>query len=53
VGVHLHISIVRDDNGRFKNELDIANTYDPSPYFGMTLDGSENRDKIPVCESQK
>jgi len=50
VGVHLHISIVRDDNGRFRNELDINNTYDPSPYFGMALNANTNRDKIPVCE---
>ena len=30
VGVHLHISIVKDDGfGNFKNELEIENTYDP------------------------
>lgn len=51
VGVHLHISIVHDDgNGRFKNELDQANTYDPSPYLGLRLNNSENPDQIPVCE---
>ncbi|MEJ5226094.1 MAG: hypothetical protein WHV44_16660 [Anaerolineales bacterium] len=51
VGVHLHFSIVEDDGaGRFKNELDIRNTYDPSPYFGMALNAETNRDKIPVCE---
>lgn len=49
VGVHLHISVVKDDNGKFKNELDIDNTYDPSPYFGMALNAWENRDQIPVC----
>jgi murein DD-endopeptidase MepM/ murein hydrolase activator NlpD len=51
VGVHLHISIVRDDgNGRFKNELDKANTYDPSPYLGIRLNNDEIPDQIPVCE---
>ncbi|MFN2248397.1 MAG: hypothetical protein ACK2U0_05150, partial [Candidatus Promineifilaceae bacterium] len=38
VWVHLHFSIVKDDgNGRYTNELDIANTLDPSPYLGMNL----------------
>jgi hypothetical protein len=51
VGVHLHISIVKDDgNGRFKNELDKNNTYDPSPYLGIRLNNDEIPDQIPVCE---
>ena len=51
VGVHLHFSIVEDDgNGKFKNELDIKNTLDPSPYLGLTLNGYENRDRVPLCE---
>ncbi|MBN1318650.1 MAG: hypothetical protein JXA42_24425 [Anaerolineales bacterium] len=38
VGLHLHFSIVLDDNsGRFLNETDIRNTLDPSPYLGMLL----------------
>jgi len=50
VGVHLHISIVKDDGfGNFLNELDIENTYDPSPYFGMPLNAYSNPDTIPVC----
>jgi hypothetical protein len=49
VGVHLHVSIVKDDNGHFMNELDINNTYDPSPYFGMELNADVNKDQIPVC----
>ncbi len=54
VGVHLHISVVHDDgSGHFKNELDINNTYDPSPYFGLRLNARENPDQIPVCESEK
>jgi hypothetical protein len=51
VGVHLHFSIVLDNGGgQFRNELDIRNTLDPSPYFNMALNANENRDKIPVCE---
>ena len=52
VGVHLHFSIVEDDGtGEFKNELDIDNTLDPSPYLGLPLNGYENRDRIPLCEA--
>lgn len=50
VGVHLHISIVKDNGfGGFLNELEIKNTYDPSPYFGMQLNANKNTDTIPVC----
>lgn len=51
VGVHLHFSIVEDDGtGKFKNELEIRNTLDPSPYLGLPLNGYENRDRAPTCE---
>lgn len=51
VGVHLHVSVVKDDGlGNFKNELDINNTYDPSPYFGLLLNANQNKDAIPVCQ---
>jgi hypothetical protein len=51
VGVHLHFSIVEDDGtGEFKNELEIANTLDPSPYLGLPLNGYENTDRVPLCE---
>ncbi|MCC7117594.1 MAG: hypothetical protein IT310_03630 [Anaerolineales bacterium] len=51
VGVHLHVSVVKDDGlGNFTNELDIRNTYDPSPYFGLPLNANENSDTIPFCE---
>jgi hypothetical protein len=51
VGVHLHFSVVRDDGtGHYTNELDIRNTYDPSPYLGLRLNANDNRDQIPVCE---
>jgi len=50
VGVHLHFSIVLDDgNGRFLNELDIENTLDPSPYFGLNLNAHTNEAEIPIC----
>lgn len=49
-GVHLHFSIVKDDgNGKFLNELEIKNTLDPSPYFGLPLNSKSNSDTIPVC----
>lgn len=51
VGVHLHFSIVEDDGtGQFKNELEIENTLDPSPYVGLPLNAYENRGIAPVCE---
>jgi murein DD-endopeptidase MepM/ murein hydrolase activator NlpD len=54
VGVHLHFSIVKDDGqGHFLNELDIHNTLDPSPYFKLALNGSENADIIPTCSAPK
>lgn len=49
VGVHLHFSIVKDQNGQYLNELDINNTYDPSPYFGLPLNAALNKDTIPLC----
>lgn len=50
-GVHLHFSIVRDDGaGKFMNELEIANTIDPSPYFNLSLNAAAIADdSIPVC----
>jgi hypothetical protein len=52
VGVHLHFSIVQDDgSGKFKNELDIHNTLDPSPYLGLPLNAYENRNRVPLCEA--
>lgn len=51
VGVHLHFSIVKDNGAsQFLNELDIKNTLDPSPYFKMNLNASENPDEIPNCK---
>jgi len=51
-GIHLHFSIVKDDGkGIFLNELEMRNTVDPSPYFGMALNASENPDGIPTCDN--
>ncbi len=52
VGVHLHLSIVKDQEGQFLNELDIRNTYDPSPYFGLALNARQNPDQIPTCTQE-
>ncbi|MGE5251488.1 MAG: hypothetical protein ACM3QS_14900 [Bacteroidota bacterium] len=50
VGVHLHLSVVQGTGaGGFKNELDINNTYDPSPYFGLPLNARTGPDEIPPC----
>lgn len=52
VGVHLHFSIVLDDGqGRFKNELEISNTLDPSPYFNIDLNANSAGDSIPQCRN--
>jgi peptidoglycan LD-endopeptidase LytH len=52
VGVHLHFSIVRDDAGRFMNELEQENTLDPSPYFQLNLNARNNQNEIPVCRTR-
>lgn len=52
VGVHLHFSIVLDDgSGHYLNELKIANTLDPSPYFGLPLNADTASDSTPICPS--
>ena len=49
-GVHLHFSIVLDDgNGGFRNELDINNTLDPSPYLGLELNAKTSDGAVIVC----
>jgi len=53
-GLHLHFSIVKDDGyGNFLNELDIENTYDPSPYFNLMLNQNDNPDGFPICDTDK
>ncbi len=49
-GVHLHFSIVMDDGkGAFRNELDINNTLDPSPYLGLPLNARTSDGKVIIC----
>jgi len=52
VGVHLHFSIVRDDgSGKYLNELEIANTLDPTAYIGFELNGKNlGKSEIPLCQ---
>lgn len=50
VGMHLHFSIVLDDGlGDFRNELEIANTLDPSPYLGIEVNAARVGDLPPTC----
>jgi hypothetical protein len=50
VGMHLHFSIVLDDGqGRFRNELEISNTLDPTPYFGFELNADRLGEAPAVC----
>lgn len=52
VGVHLHFSIVKDDgSGKYLNELEIANTLDPSPYLGLSLNKNDHPSFPIKCES--
>jgi hypothetical protein len=52
VGVHLHFSIVLDQGGKFRNELDIDNTLDPSAYLGLLLNASLGSEPIVACQEQ-
>ena len=40
--------LLDDGNGNFRNETDLANTLDPSPYLGMRLN-TTCADRPPVC----
>lgn len=52
VGVHLHFSIVRDNGqGSYTNELEIANTLDPSPYLGLPLNAADSPQLPILCTS--
>jgi len=49
-GIHLHFSIVFDDgHGQFRNELDIANTLDPSHYLGLEVNADRAGSQPAVC----
>lgn len=50
-GVHLHFSIVLEDGkGGFRNELDINNTLDPSPYLGLPLNAKTSDGGLIICK---
>jgi murein DD-endopeptidase MepM/ murein hydrolase activator NlpD len=49
-GLHLHVSVVKDEGGTFLNEINIRNTYDPSPYFNLPVNYHENPNEFPICE---
>jgi hypothetical protein len=52
-GIHLHFSIVQDDGtGRYKNELKIENTLDPSPYLGLAGNTRADWTRPIVCPAQ-
>jgi len=52
VGVHLHFSIVKDNgSGAYLNELEINNTLDPSPYFGLPLNKNDKPLFPILCEN--
>ena len=49
-GMHLHFSLVLDDGqGRFRNELRIENTLDPSPYLGLELNAERAGGELASC----
>jgi murein DD-endopeptidase MepM/ murein hydrolase activator NlpD len=51
-GVHLHFSIVLSAaDGNFLNELEIRNTLDPSPYFGLPLNARTAPDEVTLCDN--
>lgn len=51
-GMHLHFSIVKDDGrGNYRNELEIENTLDPSPYLGIEVNAQRAGDSAPTCPS--
>ena len=52
-GLHLHFSVVKDDGqGNYLNELEIKNTYDPSPYFNLPFNNNTNPDSFSLCEER-
>jgi murein DD-endopeptidase MepM/ murein hydrolase activator NlpD len=49
IGTHLHFSIVRDNGGRYTNELEFANTLDPTPYLGMQVNYDQSSGRRVEC----
>jgi murein DD-endopeptidase MepM/ murein hydrolase activator NlpD len=51
VGMHLHFSIVLSEtDDTFRNEADLDNTLDPSPYFGLELNIDDSPTRPIRCE---
>lgn len=49
---HLHLSVVLDDgNGQYLNEYFIANTLDPTPYFGIEVKYDSAEPGALTCSS--
>ena len=52
-GLHLHFSIVKDDGtGKFMDETQFKNTYDPTPYFNLAVNQDINPNDFPICEEE-
>lgn len=50
IAMHLHMSIVTTaDDGSFNNEAVLANTLDPSPYFGINLNADTQQMRPVQC----
>ncbi len=50
---HLHLSIVKDNGrGTYLNELEIANTLDPSPYLGLAAGYGSAEINNPNCQNE-
>ncbi len=48
IGLHVHFSVVLSEpDGSFRNETQIGNTLDPSPYLGFNVDARRNP-TIPI-----
>jgi peptidoglycan LD-endopeptidase LytH len=52
IGLHIHFSIVlSDEAGFFRNETQIGNTLDPSPYLGMRVNVLDRAPRPIGCET--
>ncbi len=53
IGLHLHFSLVKSEpDGSFKNESEVSNTLDPSPYLGLDVN-IKTRPARPIhCTSE-
>ena len=41
-----------DGQGSFRNELEIRNTLDPSPYLGLPFNAATDTGEVPVCPEE-